>query len=454
MSRKSKELDAAMLVMSVLDDEKWKRLNSYLKRKGAEVYTASVSTEAYKIIKKYPISIVIIDYDYSKINSLAFLKKIKEQFPHIEFIFLSSKATLSKAIEVMKKGAYDFYEFPVNMRLLTAVVEKAVEKQSLHVDKIKLEEKILQRFNLGKIVGRSKAMQHVIDIVSSIASKNVNILLTGETGTGKEMIAQAIHYNSPRASKPFIGVNCAALSEGILESELFGHEKGSFTGAVSRRIGRFELAQEGTLFLDEIGDMPPVTQIKLLRVLQERSFERVGGNESIKVNVRVIAATNQDLRKLINQGKFREDLYFRLNIVNIELPPLRNRKEDIPLLVSSFINKFNEEKNYGIKGINRSSMQILLNYKWPGNVRELENAIESAMALAATDVLEAKYLPSFLLLTDPQEVDFYQIPQTMTLREIEQEIISQTLSKTGGNKSKTARLLGIGLRTLQRKVKE
>jgi DNA-binding NtrC family response regulator len=453
-NRKRNKQGITILVLSKEGDKQWERLMAYLRKKGADVYTAPAANDAYAIIKKYPVNVVIIDYDYPKIKALNVMKRIKKLFPHVEIIFLSSEATLTKAIEAMKEGAYDFYEFPVNLRLLTAVIDKAVEKQSLHVDKIKLEKKIIQRFNLGKIVGRSKAMQHVIDIVSSVASKNVNVLLTGETGTGKEMIAQAVHYNSPRSSKPFIGVNCAALSEGILESELFGHEKGSFTGAVSRRIGRFELAHEGTLFLDEIGDMPLITQIKLLRVLQERSFERVGGNQSIKVDVRVIAATHQDLKKLINEGNFRKDLYYRLNIVNIELPSLRNRKEDIPLLVSSFIHKFNEEKNYGIKGITRSSMQILLNYKWPGNVRELENAIESAMALATTDVLEAKYLPSFLLLSDPQEVDFYQIPQNMTLRGIEQEIITQTLAKTGGNKSKTARLLGIGLRTLQRKVKD
>jgi DNA-binding NtrC family response regulator len=443
-----------MLVVSKQDDERWEELTSYLKRKGAKVYTSSIAKEAYSIIKKYPINIVIIEYDFSKINVFSLLKNIKKQFPHVEIIFLSAEATLSKAIEAMREGAYDFYEFPVNKRLLTAVIEKAVEKQALHVDKIKLEEKVRERFNLGKIVGRSKAMQHVITKVSSVAPKDVNVLLIGETGTGKEMVAQAIHYNSPRAPKPFIGVNCAALSEGVLESELFGHEKGSFTGAVTKRLGRFELADGGTLFLDEIGDLPLSVQVKLLRVLQERSFERVGGNNSIKVDVRVIAATHQNLKQLISEGKFREDLYYRLNVVNIELPPLRNRKEDIPLLVSSFINKFNEEKNYDINGISRSAMQILLNYKWPGNVREMENAIESAMALGTTNVIEAKYLPSFLLLTEPEDIDFYQIPQNLTLKEIENEIITQTLAKTGWNKSKAAKILGIGLRTLQRKVKD
>lgn len=431
-----------------------KRIINHLRRKKITFHVTHSTGKAYSILKHKPVNVVLADYHIQKSNSLKFLRKIKTIKPSVEIIFLSDKVTLSKAIGAMKAGAYDFYESPVNMKLLMTVIEKAVEKQFLHADKIKLERKVMERFNLGRIVGRSKAMQHVIDIASSVAPKNVNILLTGETGTGKEMIAQAIHYNSPRSLKPFIGINCAALSEGVIESELFGHERGSFTGAITRRIGRFELADGGTLFLDEVGDLPLSTQIKLLRVLQERSFERVGGNESIKVDVRVIAATNKDLKSLIKEEKFREDLYYRLNVVHIELPSLRHRKDDIPLLVSSFIHKINEEKGYHINGVTRESMQILLNYKWPGNVRELENAIESAMALSTKEVIEAKYLPSFLLMSEPQDVDFFQIPHNLTLQEIENEIIAQTLAKTRGNKSRTAKLLGIGLRTLQRKTRD
>jgi transcriptional regulator with PAS, ATPase and Fis domain len=335
-----------------------------------------------------------------------------------------------------------------------AVIEKAIEKQSLFFEKAELEKKIREKFDAGKIIGRSKAMQHVLNIVGSISKKNVNVLITGETGTGKEMIANAIHSNSSRCTEPFIKVSCAAFSEGILESELFGHEKGAFTGAITKRIGRFELADGGTIFLDEIGDMSLSTQIKLLRVIQEREFERVGGNDTIKVDVRIIAATHQDIKKLIEEKKFREDLYYRLNVVHIELPSLRQRKDDIPRLASSFIHKFNEEKEYHIKGITNEAMQILLNYQWPGNVREMENAIESAMALAEKDIVEAKYLPSFLLLTEPKDSDFHQIPQDYTLKEIEQEAINLALQKSGGNKTKAAKQLGIGLRTLQRKIKE
>ncbi|MDA8170746.1 MAG: sigma-54 dependent transcriptional regulator [Nitrospiraceae bacterium] len=433
----------------------WEKVRAYFRKKGFAVYQTASVKEAYRVLRNEPIHIVLADFRLSGINGISFLAKIKKTVrPQVEVIFLSGRVPLSAAIEAMKAGAYDFHEFPLNHRLLMAVVEKAREKQSLFVEKVELERKVRERFNFGNIVGRSKPMQHVIEIVGSVAPKNVNILLAGETGTGKEMIANAIHYNSPRSSKPFIKVNCAAFNEGVLESELFGHEKGSFTGAISKRLGRFELANGGTIFLDEIGDVPPQTQIKLLRVLQEKEFERVGGNETIKVDVRVIAATNQDLKKLIDSGKFREDLYYRLNVVRLELPPLRERKEDIALLVSYFINKLNEEKDYRIKGITKETMQLLLAYRWPGNVRELENALESAMALAEKDVIEARYLPAFLSLAQPQNGDHYHIPIDLPLREIEREVIKHTLDRAGGNKSLASKLLGIGLRTLQRKAKE
>ena len=445
-------MQSNILIVSEDGNQEWGKIINYLRKRKMIVSTTSTVSDAYKKLKKKSINIILSDYFLPKVNSLKFLKKIKSIKPSVELIFLSKNATLSNAIEAMKEGAYDFYELPVKTTLLITVIEKAMEKQSIFLEKIELEKKIKEKFNFDNIVGRSKQMQNVTDIISSVAPKNANVLITGETGIGKEMIANAIHYNSPRASKPFIKVNCGAFNEGVLESEIFGHEKGSFTGAITKRVGRFELANEGTIFLDEIGDMSPGTQIKLLRVLQEKEFERVGGNETIKVNIRIIAATNQDLEKLIEEKKFRKDLYYRLNIVHIELPPLRERKDDIPLLVSHFINKFNEEKSYKINGINKNAMQMLLNYKWPGNVRELENAVESAMALAPKDVIEAKYLPSFLLLTQPLHADSYQIPQNFTLQEAENEIIRFTLGKTKGNKSKTAILLGIGLRTLQRKV--
>lgn len=447
-------MERNILIIRKPQDGEWGQLKDYIDRKKRfsvrEVFTIK---ESIRIIRNEPIHIVIADYDLPR-DAIKLLNKIKSLKQFVEVIFLSGEVTLTKGITAMKEGAYDFYEFPVNKRLLVTIINKALEKQSLYFEKTDLEQCLQDKFNFSNIIGKSKSMQHVMRIVSSISQKNVNILITGETGTGKELIASAIHYNSLRSDKPIIKVNCAAFNEGVLESELFGHEKGAFTGAIAARIGRFELADGGTIFLDEVGDLSPNIQIKLLRVLQEREFERVGGNETRKVDVRVIAATNANLQKLIEEGKFREDLFYRLNVVNIEMPALKDRLEDIPLLVSYFINKMNEEKNYNIKGITNEAMRILLNYRWPGNVRELENAIESAMALAEGSLIDARYLPSFLLLSPSELKDFYQIPQNLTLQEIENEIIAQTLTKTGGNKSKAAKLLGIGLRTLQRKAKE
>ena len=443
-----------ILIVAENGNKQYGEIKTYLERKGYSVEHVSSCKDSFKILKNDPINIILADYFLPKINGIKFLKQVKGIRPSIELIFLSKQATLSNAIEAMKEGAYDFYEFPVNKRLLLAVIEKAAEKQLLFFEKKELEDTVKEQFSVENIIGRSQRLQNVINIVRSVASKNVNVLIAGETGTGKEIIANAIHYNSPRAAKPFIKVNCGAFAEGVLESEIFGHEKGAFTGAFTTRIGRFELANEGTILLDEIGDITPGTQIKLLRVLQEKEFERVGGNETIKVNVRVIAATNKNLKKLINNGKFREDLFYRLNVVNIEMPPLRERKDDIPLLVSHFINKLNEENDYQIKGLTKETMQIFLNYTWPGNVRELENVVESAMALATKDLIEAKYLPSFLLLAQTQDDEFYHLPQKLTLNEIENEVIKLTLLKVKGNKSKAAKRLGIGLRTIQRKIKE
>jgi DNA-binding NtrC family response regulator len=444
-----------VLLVPGRNDEEWKRTASYLaRRKGVAVMTTSGAAEATRRLPSEDVNIVLADYNQSRVSAINFLKRMKALKPSVEVIFLSDPAPLSKAIEVMKEGAYDFYEFPVNLRLLMTVIEKAGEKQTLYVEKQELEEQVRERYEFENIVGRSKPMRHVLGLVRAVAPKNVNVLIAGETGTGKELIASAIHYHSPRAHQPFIRVNCAAFSEGVLESELFGHEKGAFTGAMAQRIGRFELAHGGTLFLDEIGDLAPGIQVKLLRVLQEREFERVGGNKTIGVDARVIAATNRNLLRLVEEGAFREDLYYRLNVVHLEVPPLRERKEDIPLLVSFFINRLNEEKGYDIKGITRDVMHVLLNYRWPGNVRELVNALESAMALSKTQMIEAKYLPAFLLLAPPEEGDYLTLPKNITLRQAEEEMIRQALITTRGNRTRAARVLGIGLRTLQRKLKE
>jgi len=448
-------LELNILIIEGTGSKDWEEVKAYFdKKKGVTLYVTSAVGEAYRIVRDKHVNIIISEYNLPQVKVLNFLRKVKTLRPHIEIIFLSDKVTISKAIEAMRAGAYDFYEFPLDMKLLMTMVEKAVEKQALFFEKEELERKVKEQFDFSNVIGRSKAIQHVLGIMRSVAPKHANILLTGETGTGKEMIAQAIHYNSPRSLKPLIKVNCASFNVGVLESELFGHEKGAFTGAIAMRIGRFELADGGTVFLDEIGDIPHSTQIKLLRFLQEKEFERVGGNKTIKVDVRVIAATNKDIKRLVEKGKFREDLYYRLNVVNINLPPLRERKGDIPLLVSHCITRLNQEKDYRIKGITKGAMQILLDYSWPGNVRELENTVESAMALAEKDIIEEKYLPAFLLLAQAKDSKFYQIPKDFTLQEIEKEVMRQALERTGGNKTKASKLLGIGLRTLQRKTKD
>ncbi|MBF0541271.1 MAG: sigma-54-dependent Fis family transcriptional regulator [Nitrospirae bacterium] len=440
------------VVIVAIENKHWKKISSYLSMRYNVRITAYLR-EAYKILESESVSIIVMDYGILGEDTIGFLKKIRNIKPQTETIILSERPTLSTAIQTMNEGAYDFYELPVNMRLLKTIIDKAIEKQALFLEKTALEERVIN-LNTGNIIGKNRRLKSVLNIAQSIASKNVNILITGESGTGKDMLANVIHNNSSRASAPFIKVNCAVFNEGVLESELFGHEKGSFTGAVSKRIGRFELANTGTIFLDEIGDLPLNTQVKLLRVLQEKEFERVGGNETITVNVRVIAATNQDLKSLIEIKRFREDFYYRLNVVHIEMPSLRERKDDIPRLVNAMIKEFNEEKGCHIMGIKKAAMRILMDYQWPGNVRELKNAIESAMALCEGNIIDEKYLPSYLNRETHPNDDFYHIPKNLTLVETEREIIRLTLLETTGNKTHAAKLLGIGLRTLQRKAKE
>jgi len=353
----------------------------------------------------------------------------------------------------MKLGAFDFIEKPINPKVISLLVERALEKQTLILQNRDLRSRLEEKFHFKNIVGRSEKMIKVFELIRHIAAYDSSVLIIGESGTGKELIANAIHYNSPRASMPFIKVSCASLSEGIIESELFGHEKGAFTGAIASRKGRFELAHQGTLFLDEVEDIPPATQIKLLRVLQEGEFERVGGNKTIKVNIRIIAASNRDLQEAVKGGAFREDLYYRLNVVNIKLPPLRDRKDDIPFLVNFFIEKYNRKYHMKVKGISQKAMNLLTDYEWTGNVRELENTIESVLVINSPGVIDVQHLS--------QEIrDVKERPEMIPfkigtpLEEVEKEMLVQTLRATKGNKRKAARLLGINVRTIHRKIEE
>jgi DNA-binding NtrC family response regulator len=388
-----------------------------------------------------------------KMDGIELLEAVKNLRPETEVIVISAQGTIEKAVQAMKLGAFDFIQKPINPRVICLVVERALEKQTLILQNRDLRSRLEDKFHFKNIIGRSEKMVKVFELIHHIAPYDSSVLIIGESGTGKELIANAIHYNSPRASMPFIKVSCASLSEGIIESELFGHEKGAFTGAIASRKGRFEMAHQGTLFLDEVEDIPPATQIKLLRVLQESEFERVGGNKTLQVDIRIIASSNRDLQEAVRNGTFREDLYYRLNVVNIKLPPLRDRREDIAFLVNFFIDKFNQKYNMKVKGISQRAMNILIDYDWSGNVRELENTIESILVINSPEVIDIQHLPQ-------ETKDFKERPEVIPIKigtpleEVEREMLVQTLKATKGNKRKAAKLLGINVRTIHRKIEE
>jgi DNA-binding NtrC family response regulator len=364
---------------------------------------------------------------------------------------ITAHSTVETAVEAMRKGAFDYQTKPVRLDELRLVIERALRSQNLARENERLHRAVEERYGFQNIIGRSPAMEAVFKAVRQVAPTRVTVLIQGESGTGKEMIANAIHVNSPRARKPFIAVNCGALHAGLLESELFGHEKGAFTHAIQTRRGRFELADQGTIFLDEIGETSPDFQVKLLRVLQEQTFERVGGAEPIKVDVRVIAATNRDLDEMVRTGKFREDLYYRLNVVNIQLPALRERAEDIPLLATAFLKEF--EETYGKKDLRFSTkaMARLQSYEWPGNVRQLRNVIEGLVVMTNTKEISPRSFPDSIgASVAPQGA--VPVHVGMTLADVEREMIRATLAHTGGNRAETARRLGIGRKTLYRKM--
>jgi len=422
-----------------------------LKKRGYGILLASNGKEALSLFRQETVDLVITDLIMPKMDGIELLGEVKHLRPETEVIVISAQGTIEKAVQAMKLGAFDFIEKPINPRVISLVVERALEKQTLVLQNRDLRSKLEDKFHLKNIIGRSEKMVKVFELIQHIAPYDSSVLILGESGTGKELIANAIHYHSPRASMPFIKVSCASLSEGIIESELFGHEKGSFTGAVASRKGRFEMAHQGTLFLDEVEDIPLSTQIKLLRVLQEGEFERVGGNKTLQVDIRLIAASNRDLQEEVKNGRFREDLYYRLNVVNLKLAPLRERKEDIPFLVNFFIDKFNQKYNMKTKGISQRAMNLLVGYEWSGNVRELENTIESLLVINSPEVIDLPHLP--------QEIREYQEkPEVISfkigtpLEEVEKELMTQTLKATKGNKRRAAQLLGINVRTIHRKM--
>ena len=434
----------------VVDDETIVResLAEWLKDAGHEVFTAEDGHRALEVVKREEPGIMIADLVMPGMDGIELMRRAKAQQSRIEVIIITAYASIPTAITAMKEGAYDYIEKPFCPERAELLVEKLSQYRELVEENIALRQKLEDHYRFENIIAKSSKMQRLIELIKTVGKSNATVLITGESGTGKELVARAIQSQSNRKSKPFVAVSCAALPESLLESELFGHEKGSFTGAYAQKKGKFEFAAGGTLFLDEVGEMSANIQVHLLRVLEEKEFTRVGGNEPIRVDVRVISATNKDLTKAIERQEFREDLYYRLNVVNIELPPLRERKEDIPLLAEHFLNKFASENRKSIAGFCPEATEFLLEHDWPGNVRELENSIERAVILAKDD---------HIAITDLRQKGVTPAAGTRpgrNLKEIEREHILSTIEETGENYSEAARILGISRMTLYNKVKE
>jgi DNA-binding NtrC family response regulator len=436
----------------VVDDEKNIRtgLAAALQMDGYEVETAAAGDEGWKRFQKGDIDLVITDLRMPGVSGEELLKRISAETPGIPVIVLTGHGTVESAVSAMRNCAYDFLTKPVNLERLSLLVKRALQNRELALRHHQLEEELERKKQFETIIGASVPMRRVFDTISRAAPARASVLITGESGVGKELVADAIHELSPRKGKPLIKVHCAALAASLLESELFGHEKGAFTGAVSRMRGRFELANEGTLFLDEIGEIDQNIQIKLLRVLQEKKFQRVGGEDTIEVDVRIVAATNKDLKAEIEKGNFREDLYFRLNVVNIHVPPLRERKDDLPLLISAFLKEFAAENGKPVEGLDDKVQAALYAYDWPGNIRELRNCMESAVVMAKGPIITEGDLPP--TLRRQSDEGWIRIPLGTSLEEAEKIIIRDTLSSLKGNKSRTAEVLAIGRKTLHRKL--
>ncbi len=463
-----KELFQATAILIVEDDEASRLgLFEFIKLEGYAVFEADSVSAALNILNSNNnIDIIITDLKLPDGTGLDLLRNIKEdKIQSSEVVITTGFSSVKSAVEAIKLGAYDYITKPINLDELGLIIKRIISNKRL-IDEINiLKTRLDERFNFGNLITSSKKMIDIVNTAVAVADKNSTVLIEGESGTGKELLANIIVNNSQRKNKPFIKVNCAALSESILESELFGHEKGAYTGADSLYKGRFEIADGGTIFLDEIGEISLKTQSKILRVLQEKEFERVGGNKTIKVNIRVIAAS-QDIERKVKRGEFRQDLYYRLNVVNLKLIPLRERKEDIPFLIKKFLEDFSKENGKNIKGLNKNALDILLNDDFPGNVRELKNAIEFMTAISGSEILDESMLPNYLkershgqsrpLKRESIEIlnseDYIKIPFNLTLEEAENLIIQKTLERNAYNKIKTANDLNIGLKTIYRKL--
>jgi two-component system response regulator HydG len=451
-------------VLLIEDDETMRDgMSQILKKADHQVTDVSNGSEGVELCRKEKFDLVITDFKMKEMDGLEVLDQVKSIDEETDTILITAYGSIDMAVEAMKKGAADYLTKPFSPSEFTVRVEKVLEFRKTRQAKMRLgeENKYLReeidiQYNFGEIVGAAESMLRVFEKITKVARSDSSVLVYGESGTGKELVARAIHFQSNRKEGPFVKVNCGALAEGVLESELFGHEKGSFTGATKRRRGRFELADKGSIFLDEISDVPPATQVKLLRVLQERELERVGGEETLNVDVRVITATNKDLMAMVESGKFREDLYYRLNIIPLELPPLRERLEDIPILVEHFLRKKSSQLNKRSTFVSPNAMQELMNYAWPGNVRELENVIERAVVLCENEEIGLNDLP--ILLGDPTKTTLRllkeDLPLVEALEDLERQLIARALEKAKGVKTEAARILGLKTSALYYKLEK
>jgi two-component system NtrC family response regulator len=451
-----------METILIVDDEKnYPRiLSAVLEEEGFETFCANSGYEALEILKNIDVDLVLTDMKMPKMDGIELLEKIKGKNKDLPVIMMTAYGTVDKAVEAMQKGAYSYILKPFDNNRLILYVNKAIGMYRMVKENRQLRNAVESKYSFGNIIGKSKVMEDVFETIRKVAPAATTVLIEGESGTGKELVAKSIHFNSPRRDKPFIAVNCSALAETLLESELFGHEKGAFTGAAARRKGRFELADAGTLFLDEIGELSQNLQVKLLRVLQEKNFERVGGVKSISVDMRIIAATNKRLKDEMIQGRFREDLYYRLNVVHIVLPLLRNRQEDIRLLADHFIHKYGEEykSETTITGLDPEVERFFFDYSWPGNVRELENVIERAMVMCRSNTIQVSDLPKDFRSNVYNTLHIEGIPSVAKLDEtltmIETKMIERALKLTNNVQSQAAELLGIGKSGLNWKIKK
>lgn len=448
-------IDNGYRILVVDDDlEMCEMLSDVFKEEGFYVTTTGDSLDALKMVEREEFDVLITDLKMKGLKGLDLLERVNKLAPMTSVIIITAFGTIESAIKAMKMGAYDYITKPFQMDEVVLTVRKALENRLLKKEVIRLRKEVESRYDFHQLIGKSPSMQKIYDLIERISDSPSNVLITGESGTGKELVAKAIHYNGVRKEGPFVAINCAAIPETLLESELFGYKKGAFTDAKSDKKGLIFEASEGTLFLDEITEMPLTLQSKLLRVIEERELRPLGDTNSYPIDVRIISTSNQDIPYLIKQGRFREDLYYRLKVIDIEMPPLRDRNEDIPLLVQHFVNKFCKELKKNVSGVSEEALRIFLNHSWPGNVRELENVIQRAITLCQHEEILPEDLPPTLLQKEEESLFEKAIKKRFTLDQLEKEYIKRVLIETGGNKSKAAEILGLDRKTIYRKLEE